>query len=112
MAHAVGRRIGPILGALAVGVASGAIALALLPVSHGADFAQFHFAAKKWISGADAYAGGFPVMRSKGIAPEPFFYPFPALLFLSPFAVVPFAASVFLFVGTSAALLGYAVIRH
>ena len=99
-----------IAGALAIGGAAAAISWLLLPLTHGADFAQFHFHARKWLNGGDAYSGGFPVMRATRVVPEPFFYPFPTLLVIAPFAALPLGAAVAAFVGVSAALLAYAVI--
>jgi hypothetical protein len=101
-----------IAGALAIGAAAAVISWLLLPLTHGADFAQFHFHARKWLSGADAYSGGFPVMRATRIVPEPFFYPFPTLLVIAPFALLPLGPAVAAFVGVSASLLAYAVISR
>src|SRR6476661_6505145 len=98
--------------AVAVGVAAAVVSYLLLPLTHGADFAQFHFHARKWLSGGDAYSGGFPVMRATRIVPEPFFYPFPTLLAIAPFALLPLGVAVASFVGVSAALLAYAVISR
>ena len=99
-----------IAGALAIGGAAAAISWLLLPLTHGADFAQFHFHARKWLNGGDAYSGGFPVMRATRVVPEPFFYPFPTLLVVAPFALLPLGLAVAAFVGVSAALLAYAII--
>jgi hypothetical protein len=101
-----------ILGALAIGILAAVASALLLPLSHGADFAQFHFHARKWLDGGDAYSGGFPVMRAKRVVPEPFFYPFPTLLVLAPFALLPLGVAVAAFVGLSATLLAYAVITR
>lgn len=101
-----------IAGALAIGAAAAVISGLLLPLTHGADFAQFHFHARKWLSGGDAYLGGFPVMRATRVVPEPFFYPFPTLLVLAPFAFLPLGPAVAAFVGVSAACLAYAVITR
>src|SRR4029078_11379358 len=101
-----------IAGALALGLRAALIAGLLLPLTHGADFAQFHFHARKWLSGGDAYAGGFPVMRATRVVPEPFFYPFPTLLAIAPFALLPLGLAVATFVGVSSALLAYAVITR
>jgi len=101
-----------IAGALAIGLAAAVISTLLLPLTHGADFAQFHFHARKWLSGGDAYSGGFPVMRTTRVVPEPFFYPFPTLLAIAPFALLPLGIGVAAFVGVSAALLAYAVISR
>ena len=97
-------------GALAIGVAAAVLSWLLLPMTHGADFAQFHFHAQKWLNGGDAYSGGYPVIRATRVVPEPFFYPFPTLLLLAPFALLPLRPAVAAFVGVSAAVLAYAVI--
>jgi len=99
-------------GAVAVGTAAAVVAWLLLPLTNGADFAQFHFHARKWLGGGDAYSGGFPVMRATRVVPEPFFYPFPTLLALAPFARLPLGLAVALFVGASSALLAYAVMTQ
>src|SRR5215510_5620658 len=101
-----------IAGALAIGVTAAMLSALLLPLSHGADFAQFRFHTRKWLSGGDAYSGGFPVMRATRVIPEPFFYPFPTLLAVAPFALLPLGVAVSAFVGISAALLAYAVISR
>jgi len=101
-----------IAGALAIGATAAIAAWLLLPLTHGADFAQFHFHARKWLSGGDAYSGGFPVMRATRVVPEPFFYPFPTLLAVAPFALLPLGVAVSAFVGVSSALLAYAVISR
>ncbi|HEV8218221.1 MAG TPA: hypothetical protein VGP95_20365 [Gemmatimonadaceae bacterium] len=101
-----------IAGALAIGVLAALIAALLLPFTHGADFAQFHFHARTWLRGGDAYSGGFPVMRATRVVPEPFFYPFPTLLTVAPFALLPLGVAVAAFVGISAALLAYAVLSR
>jgi hypothetical protein len=101
-----------IAGALGIGTAAAVVAWLLLPLTHGADFAQFHFHARNWLGGGDAYSGGFPVMRATRVVPEPFFYPFPTLLAIAPFALLPLGAAVSAFVGVSTALLAYAVITR
>ena len=103
---------GQVAAACAIGVAAAVISALLLPLTHGADFAQFHFHARKWLSGGNAYSGGFPVMRATRVVPEPFFYPFPTLLAIAPFALLPLSVAVAAFVGVSAALLAYAVISR
>jgi len=95
---------------LAIGVVVGILAWLLFPFSHGADFAQFHFHAQNWLAGRDPYAGGFPIMRNTRVVPEPFFYPFPALFLLAPFAVVPLRVGYALFAGASSALLAWAIL--
>jgi hypothetical protein len=103
---------GQIVAACAIGISAAVISALLLPLSHGADFAQFHFHARKWVSGADAYSGGFPIMRASRVVPEPFFYPFPTLLAIAPFALLPLGVAVASFVGASATLLAYAVVSR
>jgi hypothetical protein len=104
-----GRRI---IIAVIIGLAAAAVSWLLLPLTHGADFAQFHFHARKWLGGGDPYSGGFPVMRATRVIPEPFFYPFPTLLIAAPFALLPLTAAVPAFVGLSGALLAYAVVTR
>lgn len=99
------------LGALAIGLGTGALSYALFPITHGADFAQFHYHARMWLAGQDPYAGGFPIMRATRVVPEPLFYPFPTLLAVAPFAPLPLPVAAAAFVGTTSALLAYAVIR-
>src|SRR5262249_5203860 len=53
---------------------------------------------------------GFPVMRRTRIVPEPFFYPYPSLFLLAPFALVPLREATAAFVGVSAAVLAYGVL--
>jgi hypothetical protein len=105
------RRSRAIAGAVAIGALAGAVSLLLFPLSHGGDFVQFHFAAGKWLSGHDPYVGGFPAMRATRVIPEPFFYPFPALLALAPFALLPLPVACVAFVTLSTIVLSYAVIR-
>lgn len=100
-----------VLGALAIGMVAGAISFALFPLTHGADFAQFHYHARNWLAGRDPYAGGFPIMRVSRVVPEPLFYPFPSLLAVAPFALLPLRAGAAAFTGVSSALLAYALIR-
>ena len=101
-----------VAAAISIGVAAALVSALLLPLTHGADFAQFHFHARKWLTGGDAYSGGFPVMRATRVVPEPFFYPFPTLLAIAPFALLPLGPAVSAFVGISTALLAYAVISR
>lgn len=101
-----------IAGAVAIGALAGAVSLLLFPLSHGGDFVQFHFAAGRWLSGHDPYVGGFPAMRATRVIPEPFFYPFPALLALAPFALFPLPVACAAFVTLSTIVLAYAVIRY
>src|SRR5690242_1463466 len=106
------RRTLVIAGAIGIGAVAAATAWLLLPLTHGADFAQFHFHARKWLAGGDAYSGGYPVMRATRVIPEPFFYPFPTLLAIAPFALLPLGAAVSAFVGVSAAILAFAVLSR
>lgn len=99
-----------VLRALAIGALAGILAWLGFPYTHGADFAQFHFHARNWLAGRDPYAGGFPIMRRTRVVPEPFFYPFPTLFVLAPFALVPLRAGYALFVGASTALLSWAIL--
>jgi hypothetical protein len=101
-----------IAGAVAIGAIAATTAWLLLPLTHGADFAQFHFHARKWLAGGDAYSGGYPVMRATRVIPEPFFYPFPTLLAITPFALLPLGGAVSAFVGVSATILAYAVLSR
>ena len=100
----------PVLVAISIGLLVGTAAWLLFPLSHGADFAQFHFHARNWLAGRDPYAGGFPIMRRTRVVPEPFFYPFPTLFVLAPFAVVPLQVGYALFAGASATLLAWAIL--
>jgi len=43
------RRLEDLLLAVCVGLVVGAVSWALLPLNHGADFQQFHFAARAWL---------------------------------------------------------------
>ena len=97
---------------LAVGIAAG-VGIAswfAFPFTHGADFAQFHFHARNWLAGHDPYVGGFPIMRRTRVVPEPFFYPFPSLFVLAPFALLPLRVAMVLFVGCSTALLAWGIL--
>jgi hypothetical protein len=49
-------------------------------------------------------------MRRTRVVPEPFFYPFPSLLVLAPFALLPLRAAMALFVGCSTALLAWGIL--
>lgn len=99
-----------LLWALAIGLIAAVLVWLLFPFSHGADFAQFHFHARNWLAGRDPYAGGFPIMRRTRVVPEPFFYPFPTLFVLAPFAMVPLRAGYALFAGASTTLLAWAIL--
>ncbi len=101
----------PVAGALAIGLAAAVVGWALLPLNHGADFQQFHYAARAWLSGHNAYAGGFPIMRATRVVPEPFFYPFPTLLAVAPLAALPLTIAVVTFIGLSTVLLAYGLLR-
>jgi hypothetical protein len=87
------------------------LSYAQFPLNHGADFAQFHYHARNWLAGKDPYVGGFPVMRATRIVPEPLFYPFPSLLALAPFALLPLPVGAAAFVALSTSLLAYALAR-
>lgn len=97
--------------AVVIGLAAGASSIALFPLNHGADFAQFHYHARNWLQGKDPYAGGFPVMRATRLVPEPLFYPFPSLLALAPFALLPLRTAAAAFMAVSTAILAYALAR-
>ena len=101
-----------LLPALALGLVAAVLVWLLFPFSHGADFAQFHFHARNWLAGRDPYEGGFPIMRHTRVVPEPFFYPFPTLFVLAPFAVVPLRVGYALFAGASTTLLAWATLRE
>jgi hypothetical protein len=96
--------------AAAIGLGVALFAWLLFPASHGADFAQFHFHARNWLSGRDPYAGGFPIMRRARVVAEPFFYPFPTLFLLAPFALVPLRVGYVLFAAASSTLLAWAIL--
>jgi hypothetical protein len=98
--------------AVVIGCVVGAISWVFFPLTHGADFAQFHFHARNWLAGRDPYVGGFPIMRRSRVVPEPFFYPFPSLFVLTPFALVPLRAAMALFVGASSALLSWGILAR
>ena len=97
--------------ALFVGLAAGALSFSLFPFTRGADFAQFHYHARHWLAGRDPYVGGFPVMRATRVVPEPLFYPFPTVIALAPFALLPLRAAAAAFIAVCTALLAYAVAR-
>jgi hypothetical protein len=101
-----------IAAATAIGLLAGILAWLLFPYSHGADFAQFHFHARNWLAGRDPYAGGFPIMRRTRVVPEPFFYPFPALFLLAPFALVPLRIGYALFAAASTLLLSWSILSR
>ena len=98
-------------GALAIGLVAGALNFLLYPISHGADFAQFHYHARVWLSGRDPYSGGFPIMRATRVIPEPLFYPFPTLLAVAPFALIPLRFGGAAFIALSTAFLAFGLIR-
>jgi hypothetical protein len=95
---------------LAIATIAGAISWFAFPFTRGADFAQFHFHTRNWLAGRDPYVGGFPIMRRTRVVPEPFFYPFPSLFVLAPFALLPLRLATALFVGCSTALLGWGIL--
>ena len=101
-----------LVGATIIGLAAGAVSFALFPITHGADFAQFHYHARAWLAGRDPYLGGYPIMRTTRVVPEPFFYPFPTLLAIAPFAWLPLPVATAAFVALSSGLLGYVVLRR
>ena len=101
-----------LLGALAIGLGAGALSFLLYPLSHGADFAQFHYHARVWLSGRDPYDGGFPIMRATHVVPEPLFYPLPTVLAVAPFALLPLRVGAATFVTISTALLAFGIIRR
>jgi hypothetical protein len=96
--------------AMAIGLLAAILVWFVFPYSHGADFAQFHFHARNWLAGRDPYAGGFPIMRRTRVVPEPFFYPFPALFLLAPFALAPLRVGYALFAAASTTLLAWAIL--
>jgi hypothetical protein len=96
--------------AVVIGCLIAAVSWIAFPFTHGADFAQFHFHARNWLAGRDPYVGGFPILRQTRVVPEPFFYPFPTLFVLAPFALVPLRAAMALFVGSSTALLAWGIL--
>jgi hypothetical protein len=101
------------LGAsLAVGTFAALISFATFSFAEGSDFRAFHFAARVWLSGNDPYAIGLPVMRATRVVPEPFYYPFPTVVAMVPFAVLPLRIAAATFVAVLAALLAYAVIAR
>jgi hypothetical protein len=97
-------------GAIAIGFVVASLAWIAFPFTHGADFAQFHFHARNWLAGHDPYAGGFPILRRTKIVPEPFFYPFPSLFVLAPFALFPLRLALALFIGASSAVLAWGIL--
>lgn len=96
--------------AAGIGLVAATLVWLLFPFSHGADFAQFHFHARSWLAGRNPYEGGFPIMRRTRVVPEPFFYPFPTLFVLAPFALVPLRVGYALFAGASTTLLSWAIL--
>ena len=106
----VKRRAQIALAIAAIGATAGVASWFAFPLTHGADFAQFHFHARNWLAGRDPYVGGFPIMRRTRVVPEPFFYPFPSLFVLAPFALIPLRAAMALFVGCSTALLAWGIL--
>ena len=97
--------------AIAVGFVVAVLSWTAFPFTDGADFAQFHFHARNWLAGRDPYAGGFPIMRATRVVPEPFFYPFPSLFVIAPFAFFPLRLGMALFVGASTALLAWGILE-
>src|SRR5690349_10190279 len=98
--------------AVAIGIAAALTNFALFSLHHGGDFVQFHYHASAWLRGADPYAGGYPIQRGTRVVAEPLFYPFPALLVVAPFALLPVPIAAGAFVGISAAILGLGLLRR
>src|SRR2546423_400239 len=96
----------------AIGFLAGLANFALFPLHHGGDFVQFHYHASVWLRGADPYAGGFPIMRGARVVPEPLFYPFPALLVVAPFTLLPIRIATAAFVAISATVLALGLVRR
>jgi hypothetical protein len=96
--------------ALLAGITAGALNWALFAIGHGSDFYVFHFAARVWLSGGNPYAVGFPVMGTTQLHREPFYYPFPALVVMAPFALLPLRFAGALFVGISTTLLTFGLL--
>lgn len=99
-------------GAVAIGLVAGVVSLALFPLHHGADFAQFHYHARAWLAGKDPYGGGYPIMRATRVVPEPLFYPFPTLLAVVPFTLLPVGIATATFVGVTSACLAFGVLSR
>jgi hypothetical protein len=98
--------------AAAIGIAAGAVNFALFSLHHGGDFVQFRYHASVWLRGADPYAGGYPIMRGGRVVPEPLFYPFPALLVIAPFTLLPVRIATAAFVASSAGVLALGLLRQ
>jgi hypothetical protein len=88
------------------------LSFVLFPLHHGGDFAQFHYHAQSWLAGRDPYVGGYPVMRATHVVPEPLFYPFPTLLAVAPFTLLPVRVGTAAFVAVSAAVLAFGLVRR
>jgi hypothetical protein len=95
---------------LLLGAAAGTVSAALFSMTHGADFAQFHYHARVWLEGKDPYAGGFPVMRSTRMVPEPLFYPLPSVVATAPFALLPLRFATAAFIGLCSGLLAFGLV--
>ena len=98
--------------AAAIGLAAGLANFGLFPLHHGGDFIQFHYHASVWLHGGDPYMGGYPIMRATRLVPEPLFYPFPALLIVAPFTLLPIRIAAAAFVAVSAAILAFGLLRR
>ena len=98
--------------AAAIGIAAAIVSLLLLPLTHGADFAQFYFHTREWLAGGNAYAGNFRVTPDTHVEPRPFFYPFPTLFAIAPFALLPLGVALAAFIGISSACLAFAVLAR
>lgn len=99
--------------AVGIGFAAATFNWLIYELAGGSDFLIFHFAARVWLSGGNAYAVGIPIPRGGGVVvAEPFYYPFPALVAMAPFAVLQIRVAAATFVGLSATLLAYGFLRR
>jgi hypothetical protein len=95
---------------LALTCAALALAAFLRTPDHVADFDQLWFGARALWSGVSPYTVVGPGKAFD--FPWPLYYPLPALLVASPFAVFPLLAARVLFVAVGTAALAYAVTRR
>lgn len=96
--------------ALGAGVWGAALALAFMSrEGFYPDFLAFWYAARSFIGGLDPYA--VTPSAAPYFVNDRFFYPFPSVLAIVPFAGLPLAAAGALFFGLSSALLAFAVTR-
>jgi hypothetical protein len=101
------------LTALGIGLVAAAINWLIYELARGSDFRVFHFAAQVWLSGRNPYSIGIPIPRSGGVVvSEPFYYPFPALVAMAPFALLQIRVAAATFVGLSTTLLAYGLLRR